>query len=131
MGKAEMLAEYLSFDIDGGLLKALPNALGVSSGNELRFDGLPLFLVRLCSTTDWTEEKACFEDLCRTCADFFVDAMLPDAEDAKEVACSSRVAAADDLNAAVEAGDFEDVASAAAAASKRARVGGAPHVLEC
>mmetsp|Transcript_21822 Transcript_21822/g.40654 ORF Transcript_21822/g.40654 Transcript_21822/m.40654 type:complete len:795 (+) Transcript_21822:35-2419(+) len=129
--KAEMLNEYLGLDISGGVLCSLPNALGVTSDAGLSFDGLPLFLLRLCAETNWSEEKACFQSLCRVTADFCVELLLPSEEDATRVDASeaegTRVGA---LNAAVEAGEFEDVAAAAAAATrKRARTMG-PNALE-
>eukprot|EP00928_Gymnodinium_smaydae_P043581 TRINITY_DN29165_c0_g1_i1.p1 TRINITY_DN29165_c0_g1~~TRINITY_DN29165_c0_g1_i1.p1 ORF type:complete len:876 (-),score=231.36 TRINITY_DN29165_c0_g1_i1:104-2668(-) len=143
--KAEMLAEYLAFDLAEGQLRALPNVLGLTASAGLRLEGLPLYLVRLCATVNWTDEKACFEDLCRISADFFVDALLPSEEDA-EAAAGDTVAAAvastneqrsdaaGSANAAVEAGEFEDVAAAAMAASaasaKRARRGGSQTALE-
>merc|ERR1719440_945355 len=126
-----MLDEYVSFGISGGTLNSLPNALGANSDVGLNMEGLPLFLIRLCTEMNWGEEKACFSSLCRCCADFCVEALLPTEEDAARVesATSSQSEAAA-LNAAVEAGEFEDVAAAAAAASrKRARTVG-PNVLE-
>eukprot|EP00927_Polykrikos_kofoidii_P001136 TRINITY_DN10414_c0_g1_i1.p1 TRINITY_DN10414_c0_g1~~TRINITY_DN10414_c0_g1_i1.p1 ORF type:complete len:831 (+),score=137.79 TRINITY_DN10414_c0_g1_i1:192-2684(+) len=143
MEKAEMLVEYLALEIEivsapaseGGaskaMLRSLPNALGVKSDAGLCFDGLPLFLIRLCCEVDWTEEKPCFEGLCRLIADFSVEMMLPSEEEleayegslgARGRAAAVAAATASELNAAVEAGEFEDVAAAAAAANrKRAR----------
>jgi len=132
--KAEMFQEYLSLDISAGVLTSLPNALGVTSEVGLIMEGLPLFLLRLCTETNWADEKACFSSLCRCCADFCVETLLPTEEDAARVesATSARRfdAEATELNEAVEAGEFEDVAAAAVAASrKRARTVG-PNALE-
>lgn len=132
--KAEMLEEYLSFGLAGGLLTALPNALGITSDVGLVMEGLPLFLVRFCAETNWAEEKVCFSSLCRCCADFCVEALLPTEEEASCVdsATSARSAQTEaaQLNAAVEAGEFEDVAAAAAASSRKRARTVAPNVLE-
>lgn len=137
--KAEMLSEYLALDLSGGFLCSLPNALGVTSDAGLSYDGLPLFLLRLCAEINWSEEKACFQSLCRVTADFCVELLLPSEEDAARVDASDASSAAGSrstdtsaLNAAVEAGEFEDVVAAAAAAAatrKRARTVG-PNALE-
>jgi len=127
--KAEMLHEYFMLDIVEGKLLSLPNALGVSSDSGLCFDGLPLFLVRLCAETDWTEEKACLRGLCRIVADFCVEALLPSEEDAVKNSAEIQETATAALNAAVEAGEFEDVAAAAAARKKRLRTTG-PQALQ-
>jgi len=137
--KAEMLHEYLMMDIADGKLWSLPNAIGVVSDAGLKFDELPLFLVRLCAEIDWEEEKPCFEGLCRAAADFAVESLLPGREEAEKAvvqsigpATSSAAAAAADadaLSAAVEAGEFPDVAAAAAARVKRLRTHG-PNALQ-
>merc|ERR1711966_97818 len=130
--KAEMLDEYVSFGLSKGALTSLPNAVGVTSDNGLALDSLPLLLVRLCAEVNWAEEKACFSSLCRCCADFCVEALLPSEEDAEQVNASkaaNAAAEAEALNAAVESGEFEDVVAAAAASSrKRARTVG-PNAL--
>jgi DNA mismatch repair protein MLH1 len=128
--RAELLEAYFMLDVADGVLRSLPNALGVASGDGLRFDGLPLFLVRLCAETNWDEEKPCLDGLCRVVANFCTEALLSpeesfaEAEAAREALTDERSAAADELNAAVEAGDFEDVA-AAARQRKRPRIGAA------
>lgn len=132
--KAEMLEDYLSFDLSAGTLSSLPNALGVTSDVGLCMEGLPLFLLRLCTETNWLDEKACFSSLCRCCADFCVEALLPNEEEASCIDSASSIRSvaseASAVNSAVEAGEFEDVAAAAAAMSrKRARTKG-PNVLE-
>jgi len=133
--KAEMLHEYLMLDISDGKLWSLPNALGVTSDAGLRFDALPLFMVRLCAEVTWDQEKPCFEALCRLAADFCVEALLPDAEEAAKVmdttaGGSTSSTSAGALTAAVEAGEFADVAEAAAAAkAKRLRTSG-PNALQ-
>lgn len=130
--KAEMLEEYAALDVRQGVLRALPNPLKASSA-ALIFDALPLFLVRLCCEVEWSDEKLCFESLCRLLAEFSVEALLPSEEAAanayREVSKRpSAVGLADAVNAAVASGEFEDVGDAAAAA-KRARVAG-PRALE-
>lgn len=135
--KAEMLHEYFMLDIREGFLYSVPNALGLSSDVGLNFDGLPLFLVRLCAEVNWTEERPCLEGICRAAADFSVSLLLPDEAEVQqaESTASRRAAevaeAARALSEAVEAGEFEDVGSAAAAAAgrKRARLAG-PDVLQ-
>merc|ERR1719440_961305 len=106
-----MLDEYVSFGISGGTLNSLPNALGANSDVGLNMEGLPLFLIRLCTEMNWGEEKACFSSLCRCCADFCVEAMLPTEEEASrmETATCGRIAERDaaGLTASVEAGEFE------------------------
>jgi len=124
VGKAEMLQEYFSMEISDGQLRALPNVLGVSSDSGLSFDGLPLFLVRLCAETNWNEEKPCFESVCRLFADWAVETLLPTDEDVEGFDISrleTMAAEVDDVNAGVESGQFEDVAAAAAAAKSRKR----------
>jgi len=132
-GKAEMLSEYLMMEIAEGKLLSVPNALGLDSDTGLNLEGLPLFLVRLCVEGDWTEEKACFRSLCQIAAEFGTEAVMPSEEDAEKGAAEVQDAVAsatDAINAAVEAGEFEDVAAAAAAQKKkRARTAG-PHALQ-
>jgi len=135
--RAEMLNEYFMMDIREGQLWSVPNALGLTSDVGLKFDGLPLLLLRICAETNWDEERACLEGLCRRIADFAVEALLPDREEAQKVVASSLGPApfsagtdAEALTAAVEAGEFPDVVAAAMAAkSKRQRVLG-PNVLQ-
>merc|ERR1712070_309387 len=120
------LEEYVSIGISGGMLASLPNALGVTSNLGLNMEVIPLFLIRVCTETNWGEEKACFSSLCRCCADFCVEALLPAEEEASCVdskAASVQKAERDlaALNASVESGEFVDVAAAAAAASSRKR----------
>eukprot|EP00931_Biecheleriopsis_adriatica_P002295 TRINITY_DN10302_c0_g1_i1.p1 TRINITY_DN10302_c0_g1~~TRINITY_DN10302_c0_g1_i1.p1 ORF type:complete len:779 (+),score=205.27 TRINITY_DN10302_c0_g1_i1:33-2339(+) len=112
--KAELLNEYfmLELDIEGGKVKAVPNGLGLSSDLRCSFDSLPLYLVRLCTEVNWEDEKECLDES--------VEAL-----DAKK---GTQADAFEALNAAVEAGDFEDVAAAAAA--KRPRTSGTQE-LQC
>jgi len=129
--KAEMLNEYLSIGIAEGKLASLPNALNLSSTNGLVFDGLPLFLLRLCCETSWEEEKLCFDNLCRLTADFFAEALLPSEESVESVYAGSSHGSANfvkELNASVASGEFEDVAAAAEANVKRARLAGSHHL---
>jgi len=126
--KAELLNEYFMLDIDveRQQLRSVPNGLGLSSDTGLCFDCLPLFLVRLCMV-NWEEEKECLDGICQATADFSVELLLPsEEEEAAGMSAASRQkaaqAAAEAMNASVEAGEFEDVASAAAA--KRPRLAG-------
>jgi DNA mismatch repair protein MLH1 len=131
--KAEMLQEYLSLVIIDGQLVSLPNALGITNDTGLVMDGLPLFLVRVCCDTNWGEEKACFISLCSLCADFCVEIILPSEEEAARVdvdIINRASSSASALNAAVEAGEFEDVALAAAAFSRKRARTTSPSVLE-
>ena len=132
--KADLLREYFMLEIEElevgepslsnlsssqrqrrGCIKTVPNALGLSSDVGCCFDSLPLFVVRLCSEVNWNDEKSCLDGLCQITAEFCADLLLPDpsASDA-----SQRNSATDAWNAAVAAGEFEDVA---AAATKRPR----------
>jgi len=119
--KAEMLHEYFMFSFSDGMLIAFPNALGMTSDAGLCLDGLPLFLVRLCAEIDWEDEKSCLDVLCRKIASFCVEVLTPTCDDSREESLASATA---QLNASVEAGEFEDVAAAAAARGKRPRTTG-------
>ncbi|CAE8617184.1 unnamed protein product [Polarella glacialis] len=125
--KAEMLNEYfmMEVDVETSMLKAVPNGLGLSSDANLNFEGLPLYLVNLCTQVNWEDEKVCLDSICKFTADFSVDLLLPTQEQAAalEAACKgSKLAAVEALNASVLAGEFEDVAAAAIA--KRPRTSG-------
>nr|QDO16522.1 DNA mismatch repair protein Mlh1 [Crypthecodinium cohnii] len=121
-------------EVRDGFVWSVPNALGLTSDAGLKFDELPIFLVRLCADVNWEEERQCFESLCRLVADFSVESILPDPEDVKQVMDSSIADAAEEaasLNAAVEAGEFEDIVAAAAAAKrKKQRTQGAEALQE-
>ncbi|CAK9041056.1 unnamed protein product [Durusdinium trenchii] len=129
--KADLLREYFMLEIEEvkveseetngvssqprqrrGFLKSIPNGLGLSSDVGCCFDSFPLCLVRLCSEVDWSDEKSCLDGICQVIADFCADLLLP----SPSVDISR--AATDAWNAAVAAGEFEDVA---AAATKRPR----------
>jgi len=130
--KAEMFHEYFMLGISKGMLLSLPNALGVTSESGLNFEGLPLFLVRLSVEPNWAEEKECLGGICRIIADFCVEALMPSEDKTAQTDTQlednlGTVAAM--LNAAVEAGEFEDVVSAAAARRKRPRTSG-PQVMQ-
>jgi DNA mismatch repair protein MLH1 len=132
--KAEMLEEYISLGVSNGMLSTLPNAMGVTSDVGLLMDGLPLFLLRFCTEVNWIEEKECLSSMCRCCSDFCVEALLPSEEEAARMDAATSAKSVESeaamLNAAVEAGEFEDVVAAAAASSrKRARTVG-PNALE-
>merc|ERR1712008_166939 len=124
--KVDMLHEYFMFSFADGMLLAFPNALGVSSDTGFCLDGLPLFLVRLCAEIDWEEEKTCLDGLCRKIAAFCVEVLTPTCDDGTEESVAEATA---QLNASVEAGEFEDVALAAAARGKRARTTG-PNAMQ-
>jgi len=74
--RADMLMDYFSIGIveDGNrrLLTGLPVLL---EGYEPSPHGLPLFLLRLATEVDWTEEKACFSGVCRELGSYY--AQLP------------------------------------------------------
>lgn len=125
--KAELLNEYFMFDIDAesSQLRAVPNGLGLSSDLGLSMESLPLYLVRLCTQVNWEEEKACLDSICRVTAHFCVELLQPSDEEVAalgEGRKGKQRATAEALNAAVEAGEFEDVATALAA--KRPSSGG-------
>ena len=124
--KADLLKEYFMLEIEikedhkdyskspqngqnHGRLKTVPNALGLTSDVGCSFDGLPLFMVRLCTEINWNDEKTCLDGICQLVAEFCADLLLPD----------ESLNATDAVNAAVAAGEFEDVATAAA---KRPRI---------
>jgi DNA mismatch repair protein MLH1 len=74
---ADMLQEYFSIRIettpDGQvLLKGLPVLL---DGHCPEPHGLAIFLLRLATRVDWTEERTCFQDICRELGNFY--ALLP------------------------------------------------------
>mmetsp|Transcript_46364 Transcript_46364/g.110402 ORF Transcript_46364/g.110402 Transcript_46364/m.110402 type:complete len:793 (+) Transcript_46364:53-2431(+) len=126
--KAEMLWEYVSLHISEGKLLAIPNALS-HGADGLVLDKLPLFLIQLCVETNWLEEKACFDGMCRLLSEFCVEAVLPTEEEEAEVDLSPeerRARAAEAFSAAAGSGEVEDVAQAAIEAQKkRARTGSA------
>lgn len=115
--KADLLREYFMLDIEtqsesSDRLKTVPNALGLTSDVGCSFDTLPFFLIRLCSEVNWNDEKTCLEKICQLTAEFCADLLLPQER-------SNTTDATDALNAAIAAGEFEDVAAAAA---KRPRI---------
>jgi DNA mismatch repair protein MLH1 len=70
---AEMLLEYYSIRIEqnrnGGIvLTGLPVLL---EGYEPCSFGLPLFLLRLATEVEWTQEKLCFHGICRELGSFY------------------------------------------------------------
>ncbi|GAX18029.1 DNA mismatch repair protein MLH1 [Fistulifera solaris] len=79
---AEMLQEYFSIILalapDGTVvLRGLPILL---DGWEPMPHGLPLFLLRLATKVNWSEEKPCFDGICRELGWFYAE--LPLKEDA-------------------------------------------------
>jgi len=68
LDKSEMLKEYFNIAIERNqddkriYLSGLPVLL---EGYTPSPDGLPLFLLRLASEVDWSEEKPCFDGVCR------------------------------------------------------------------
>jgi DNA mismatch repair protein MLH1 len=80
LGKANMLEEYFSIAIEQddqgrAVLTGLPVLL---EGYVPSPHGLPLFLLRLATEVDWTEERACFEGICRELGAYY--AHLPEDE---------------------------------------------------
>jgi len=71
---AEMLNEYFSIAIErcsetgAILLKALPILLDGFSPSP---HGLPLFLLRLATEVDWTEERPCFHGVCSELGSYY------------------------------------------------------------
>jgi len=76
---ADMLQEYFSIRIETGkddhdqvFLTGLPVLL---DGHCPQPHGLAIFLLRLATRVDWTEERTCFQDICRELGNFY--ALLP------------------------------------------------------
>ncbi|CAE7938426.1 Mlh1, partial [Symbiodinium sp. KB8] len=117
--KAELLNAYfmLEIDVSGKRLKTLPNGLGLKSDMGCNFETLPLFLVRLCAEVDWEEEKPCLEGICQVIADFSAELLLPSEAEA-DIYQRGR-AAVEELNAAVQSGEFDDIVAASAAKRQR------------
>ncbi|CAE6931966.1 Mlh1 [Symbiodinium sp. CCMP2592] len=117
--KAELLNAYfmLEIDVSSKCLKALPNGLGLKSDMGCNFETLPLFLVRLCAEVNWEEEKPCLEGICQVIADFSAELLLP--SDAEADIYQRGRAAVEELNAAVQSGEFEDIVAASAAKRQR------------
>ena len=66
LGKREMLLEYFSIEITShAQLKGIPK---LCENYKPSWLNLPLFLVRLARRVDWSEEKSCFECICRELA---------------------------------------------------------------
>jgi DNA mismatch repair protein MutL len=79
---AEMLQEYFSIilaqDPDGRVvLKGLPILL---ERWEPMPHGLPLFLLRLATKVNWSEEKPCFDNICRELGWFYAELPLNEDE---------------------------------------------------
>jgi DNA mismatch repair protein MutL len=75
---ADMLLEYYSIQIekDSSTGKTCLTGLPILiEGFEPSPHGLPLFLLRLASEVDWSEEKSCFHGICRELGSFY--AQLP------------------------------------------------------
>ena len=87
---AEMLLEYFSISIEkdneGRIrLTGLPVLL---EGYEPSPHGLPVFLLRLATEVNWTEEKPCFYGICRELGSFY--AQMPSAASSEEHAALVR-----------------------------------------
>lgn len=84
--------------------------------------------MRLCAEARWDDEKACIESICHLVADLCTEMLLPD-EDAVRAATKECVLEGGpgptipttEIAAAIEAGEFEDVVSAAAGLRLRKR----------
>eukprot|EP00933_Yihiella_yeosuensis_P041054 TRINITY_DN35499_c0_g1_i1.p1 TRINITY_DN35499_c0_g1~~TRINITY_DN35499_c0_g1_i1.p1 ORF type:complete len:797 (+),score=175.10 TRINITY_DN35499_c0_g1_i1:57-2447(+) len=132
--KSELLHEYfmMDIDVDTGMLHSVPNGLGLTSDAGLNFEALPLYLVTLCSQVNWEDEKACLHHICQATAEFSTELLLPSDEAAAMEDAgrnSTRALAAEAFNVAVEGGEFQDVATAAAAAAKKRQRGSGPEEL--
>jgi DNA mismatch repair protein MutL len=82
---SEMIQEYFAIRIvredETGVirLQGLPDLL---EGYEPSPHGIPLFLLRLATEVDWTEEKPCFDGICRELGKFY--AQIPSHLDREE-----------------------------------------------
>jgi DNA mismatch repair protein MLH1 len=90
---ADMLLEYYSIRIEKNnhtngriLLTGLPVLL---EGYEPSPHGLPLFLLRLATEVEWTQEKPCFEGICRELGYYY--ARLPSLSDDELDAFSAKI----------------------------------------
>jgi DNA mismatch repair protein MutL len=88
---AEMLLEYYSIRIEknrhGGIvLTGLPVLL---EGYEPCSFGLPLFLLRLATEVEWTQEKLCFHGICRELGSFY--AQFPASDDGNDDYQTARI----------------------------------------
>jgi DNA mismatch repair protein MLH1 len=76
LDSAGMLEEYFSIRIeedgDDAILTGLPVLL---DGHAPEPHGLPIFLFRLATQVDWTEERPCFQKICEELGNYY--AMLP------------------------------------------------------
>lgn len=75
VAKAEMLYEYFSVvieenDVGDIMLTGLPVLL---EGYTPQIHALPMFLLRLATEVDWTEERPCFQGACRELAAFYAE----------------------------------------------------------
>lgn len=69
MEKAEILKEYFSIVIDKhGNLKTLPVLLEKYFPSEVE---LPMFILRLATEIDWSNEQECFDGICREIGKFY------------------------------------------------------------
>jgi DNA mismatch repair protein MutL len=75
---ADMLLEYYSLRIEKDSTTGKAHLAGLPvliEGFEPSPHGLPLFLLRLASEVDWSEEKPCFHGICRELGSYY--AQLP------------------------------------------------------
>jgi DNA mismatch repair protein MLH1 len=69
---AEMLKDYFSIQIHTIAGKAYLTGLPIlMEGYEPSTQGLPLFLLRLASEVDWSDEKRCFYGICRELGSYY------------------------------------------------------------
>ncbi|KAG8267067.1 DNA mismatch repair protein [Homalodisca vitripennis] len=69
VSKAVMLKDYFSIDIDGhAMLSTIPLLL-VNYVPD--FGKLPVYILRLASEVNWTDEQLCFQTFCRETAKFY------------------------------------------------------------
>lgn len=82
LDKAEMLEEYFAIQLvkngDDAMLTGLPELL---EGHAPEPCGLPIFLFRLATEVDWTEERPCFQKVCEELGNYYAQVPTEGHED--------------------------------------------------